>query len=806
MFWNYIKSAYRNFIRNKFYTIINILGLSVGLAAFIFILFYLKDEVGYDKHHVKYRHIHRIDSEFNINNKVDKFAIVPIPMGPAFRLEFPEVEEFVRFYNTGNSLIKYETKEYYEEEFYFCDSSVFDVFTHHFVAGGPDKALTEPNTIVLTDKIAKKYFGDEDAIGKTIQTGAGNSYLVTAVIEELPVNSHLKYDALLSSATMAERQGAENFNSMEPIRFWNIGVITYVLLNKNSDIQAIYDKFPDFYDKYMKPIGEQINASYSLITTPLADTHYRSGLAANRPTGNKAYLLIFSSIAIFILLIAAINYMNMATARSTNRAREVGLRKVSGAYRSQLIRQFIGESLMLVFSAMVIAVLVVYLLFADFNNFVGKSIEFTATPMIFVLIFIVTLLIGIISGSYPAFYLSSFKPVSVLKGIASSTGRKSGLFRKMLVVIQFFIAIVIIITTMAVSDQLSYLKKKDLGFDKENLVVMQLQDSAFRSKVETFKAELLQNPNITGVTNSTGVPGNITWIQVINVEKDSQMVESSLILAQVDYDYVDALGMEIIKGRNFDINMSTDDTGAVIVNETAVKSLGWEDDPIGKRIDYGIDLDGTVARPMKVIGVVRDFHFRSLHNPVEPMMLFITPTPRFLVSARIKAGNVRGTLDFIEEKWNDFGAKRPFDFEFLDESMDGMYQAEEKISSILSIATLLTIFIALLGLLGLSSFMAERKAKQIGIRKIVGASVGSILKMMYREFALLIMIAFILAIPISWWRIDIWLKDNFIFYTDIHWYTFLFAGLAAFLIGLMTISYHIIKAASENPVNAIKYE
>jgi len=806
MFWNYIKSAYRNFTRNKFYTLINILGLSVGLAAFIFILFYLKDEVGYDKHNVKYQQIHRLDSEFNINNKVDKFAIVPVPMGPAFKLEFPEVEEFVRLYGAGNSLIKFGDKEYYEEDFYFTDSSIFDVFTIPFIAGGPDKALSEPYTIVLTEKIAKKYFGDEDPLGKMIETGAGNSYSITAVIEDLPINSHLRFDALLSGATIAERQGVDNFNSMEPVRFWNIGVYTYILLNKNADIQAIYDKFPDFYDKYMRPIGDQINASYSLITTPLADTHYRSGLSSNRPTGNRAYIFIFSSIAIFILLIAAINYMNMATARSTNRAREVGMRKVSGAYRSQLIRQFIGESLLLVFIAMLIAILAVYLLFPDFNNLVGKSMSFTSTPIIFVLIFVVTLLIGLLSGSYPAFYLSSFKPVSVLKGKVTPSGRRSGLFRKVLVVVQFFIAIVIIITTMSVSDQLSFLKKKDLGFDKENLVVMQLQDSAFRSKVETFKAELLQNPNITGVTNSTGVPGNITWIQVINVEKDSLMVESSLILAMVDYDYIDVLGMEIVNGRNFDINMSTDDTGAVIINKTAMKSLGWEDNPIGKRIDYGIDLDGTVARPMKVIGVVKDFHFRSLHNPVEPLMLFITPVPRYLVSARIEGDNTREALEFIEEKWNDFGAKRPFDFEFLDESMDEMYQAEVKISRIMGIATVLTIFIALLGLLGLSSYIAERKTKQIGIRKILGASIGSILRMMYREFTWLILIAFVLSIPIAYWRIDIWLKDNFVYYTDIHWYTFMFAGLIAFCIGIITISYHILRVASENPVNAVKYE
>ncbi len=793
-------------MRNKFYALINIIGLSVGMASFIFILFFVKDEAGYDQYHEKYNRIHRLDSEFNINNKVDRFAIVPVPMGHAFKLEFPEVENFVRLFGAGNSLIKYGTKEYYEEDFYFCDSTIFDVFTHEFVLGSPDNALTEPNTIVLTEKIAKKYFGKENPMGEMLTTGNDNSYQITGVIKDLPANSHLKFDALLSGATIVERTGAEDFNSLEPMRFWNIGVYTYVLLNKNSDISTIHEKFPDFYGKYMKPIGDQINASFELLTTPLAETHYREGLSANRPIGNKAYIYIFSAIAVFILLLAAINYMNMATARSTKRAREVGIRKVSGAYKMQLVRQFLGESLLLSIIAMLIALLVVYLLIPDFNNLVDKTIVFGADPMIFLIILLVAIVTGLVSGSYPAFYLSSFSPVIVLKGTVSQSGRNKGLLRKILVVIQFFIAIVMIIATIAISEQIGFLKNKDLGFEKDNLIVMQLQDSAFRSKVETFQEELLQNPNIKGVTNSSQVPGNISWIQVMNVENEGQMVQSSLILVQADYNFIETMGMEILKGRNFDKNMSTDDTGAVVINETSMKRLGWTEDPIGKRIDYGIDLEGNVARPMKVIGVVKDFHFRSLHNPVEPLIIFINPAPRFNVSVRIDEEKTREALDFIEEKWNDFGAKRPFDYEFLETNMDSMYQAEEKINRIFTIATVLTIFIALLGLLGLSSFIAEQKTKEIGIRKVMGATVGNILKILFKEFLLLIMIAFVIAVPIAWWRIEIWLKDSFVYFTDLHWYTFVLAGIIAIFVGLATISYHIIRAANSNPVDAIKYE
>ena len=808
MFKNYIISALRNISRNKFYAALNIIGLSVGIAAFIFIFLFLRDELTYDKQNLKYKRIHRLESNFNIAGKYEKFAIVPVPMAYAFKLEFPEVETFVRLQGAGNSLMKYEDKEYYEENIFFTDSTIFEVFTHKFIYGAPEQALTEPKTIVLTERLAQKYFGDINPLGELITSGSGRSYKVTAVIANLPDNTHLKYDALISNATIEEEIGSEEFNSVEPGAFWNIGLYAYILLHENSDISAIHDRFPSFYEKYMKPLGDQINASFDLLTTPLAETHYSSGLGAEQPTGNMAYIYIFSAVAIFILLIAAINYMNMATARSANRAREVGLRKVVGAYRSQLIRQFLGESVLLAVMALIIAIVVVYILLPDFNTLSGKSLSFDiwSDPSLLAIIILMTGFIGVISGSYPAFFLSSFRPIVVLRGTVTKSGKKSGIMRKALVVLQFFIAIVMIIATIVVSDQLSYMKNKDLGFDKENLIVLELQDSTFRSKVETFKEELIQNPNIAGVSNSTGIPGNINWIQVMYVEKEDKMTEGALILAQVDYDYIDVMGMEIVTGRNFDEKMGTDDTAAVIINEAGVKVLSWKDDPIGKKIGYNIDLEGNIGRPMKVIGVVKDFHFTSLHNRIEPMILFISQVPRFYLSIRINEENKMQTLGFIEEKWNDFGAKRPFDYQYLEQSMDEMYQAEEKQGLIFRIATILTIFIALLGLLGLSSFIAEQRTKEIGIRKILGASVESILQLLSREFVVLILIAFVIAVPFAWWRLDIWINDSFIYHDIIHWTSFILAGIIAILIGLLSISYHILRVASRNPVDAIKYE
>jgi putative ABC transport system permease protein len=808
MLKNFLISAFRNLLRNKFYTFLNILGLSIGLAAFIFILIYVRDEITYDKHNEKHERIYRIESDFTISNRHDLFAIVPVPMGPAFKLEFPEVEAFARLNEVGNALFRYGDKEYYENDFYFADSNIADVFTIKFLAGTPEKALSEPFTMVVTEKIAKKYFGDKNPVGEVIQTGSGRSYKVTAVIEDQPLNSHLRYEALLSVASLEEIVGRDNFNNMEPISFWNIGVYTFILLNENSDMKSITEKFPAFYEKYMKPIGDQINASFELRYTPLAKTHFTQGLGAELPTGNMAYVYIFTAVAFFILLLATINYMNMATARSANRAREVGMRKVVGAYRNQLVTQFLSESVIMAVIALVIALCIVFVLLPDFGQLTGKSPGFSpfTQPGVIGLVLLITLLVGIISGSYPSFYLSSFLPMTVLRGTVSKTGKKSGFLRRVLVVIQFFIAIIMIIGTIVVSSQLKFLRNTDLGFKKDNLVVMEMQDSTFRSKAETFKNELLQNQDIVSATNSTGVPGEINWIQVLRVEREDEMAEMALILAQTDYDYVQTMGMEIIRGRDFDRNMGTDKAEAVLINETGVKTLGWEDDPIGKKLQYGFDLEGDPGRTLKVIGVVKDFHFRSMHNKIEPIIFFLSDVPRFITTVRLKEGKEKEALAFIEEKWNSFGAGRPFDYRYLTQIFENQYEGEQKIGVIFNIATIITIFIALLGLLGLSSFITEQRTKEIGIRKILGASVPGILKLLYREFVLLILIAFAFAVPVAWWRLDIWLNDSFIYHTSLNWIYFLLAGLIAFVVGMATISFYIVRAATSNPVDAVKWE
>jgi putative ABC transport system permease protein len=500
--------------------------------------------------------------------------------------------------------------------------------------------------------------------------------------------------------------------------------------------------------------------------------------------------------------------MNMATARSANRSKEIGMRKVLGAFKGQIIQQFIGESMLLTIMAMCLSLILVFLLLPEFNLVAGKALSFNLLddPVVLIGIMSLTFFVGLISGSYPAFYLSSFLPVRVLKGAMGSAGKKGGRLRKILVVLQFFIAIFMIIGSIVISRQLEFLKDKDLGFEKENLIFLELQDEEFRKKVQSFKDEILSNPTIISASNTSGIPGRMNWIQSMRVEDETEMTEQALLLALVDYNFVETMSLEIIEGRNFDKNMGTDALEAVIINETAAYELGWMKDPIGKKIHFGYGRDGTGGRMLKVVGVVKDFNFKSLHNKVESIIFFINETPEYFLLCRINDENRTEALEFLEQKWNEFSPKYPFNSVFIEQSFDEMYSSDKNVGTLIRITTFLTIFIALLGLLGLSSFIAEQKNREIGIRKIHGASISNILFILYKDFAILILIAFVLAIPFAWWRLEIWLETGFVYYRPLDWSAFIIAGVLAIIIGLGTISFYIIRAASGNPIDTIKYE
>jgi putative ABC transport system permease protein len=807
MLKNYIQSAVRNFRKNKFYSLINILGLSLGITAAAFIMLYIAEEEQYDKHFTNHETIFRLESDFTINNKHDKFAYTSMALGSAFKIEMPEVMAFCRFLDNSNILLKYEDKEFYQKRAFFADSTAPAMFPIEFVEGDAAKSLTHPFTIIISESTAKKYFGDESAYGKTLLSAEGRGYKVTGVFKDLPGNTHMPYDVLISMESLATMYGQENFNSLEPGRFWNVGVITFIQVAKPSDINIVQVRSKTFYEKYMKDIGLQLNATFELMTTQLDKVHHSGkGLTGDFPAGNKNYMIILGIIGFMILLLAAINYMNLATARAANRAREIGLRKVSGATRRQLAWQFITESLLLSVVALVVSFVLISVLLPFFNEMADKQLklDFLQDPQIYLIIIGIALLTGFVSGIYPAIYLSHFQPYTVLKG-KIKIGRQSGILRKALVTFQLIISVVMITGTLIIYGQLSYMRKADLGFEKENIMVMEVRDTTFRRKMDNFRAELEQNPSILKTAVSSTVPGEGFGIQVMLVEKEGKMEEFTLTNIPCDHDFPELLGLEFVKGRNFSRDMKTDDTLAIIVNEATVRALEWGDDAIGKKINMDFGLDGTGGTPRKVIGVVKDFHITSLHNKVEPMVLYIPRFPMQLLTVRLKDGSAQNTIDYVKSKWESFGNNRPFEYFFLDENFDSKYAAEAKLGQVFASFAILSIFIALLGLLGLSSFVTTQRTKEIGIRKVLGASAGGIMGLLYKESVVLVFIACVVALPLSWYLISGWL-DNFAYHISLSWFTFIGSMMIAVVVCILSVSYHTLMAANSDPVKSIKYE
>jgi putative ABC transport system permease protein len=806
MISNYLRSALRNFRRNKIYAVINILGLSLGLTSTIFILLYINDELGYDKHFSLHKRLYRLEGDFNINNKHDRFAVSALPMGPALQLEMPEVEAFCRFNLNENTIFRYNEKEFIEKNAYLADSTAPYLFSLSFIEGNPEKALTEPFTVILSEKTAKKYFGKSPAYGKILYTPSGRSYKVTGVFEDLPHNTHMVFDLLMSMETLGTYMGDEQYHSMAPIAFWNVGYFTYILLKPNSDMDNILNKFPAFYDKYMKEIGDQINASFELKANRIDKVHHNSHVDADLPTGNMAYIYVFSAVAVLIILLAAINYMNLATARAANRAREVGLRKVVGANRAQLAGQFMSESLLLAVLSMVISLILIKLFIPLFNQISGKALSFSllANPEMMFGILAITLITGLISGIYPSLFLSSFQPAVVLKG-KIKIGSGGAWLRKGLVAFQLLISLVMVTGSIVIFDQLHFMQRADMGFEKDNIMVLEVQDSAFRRRTDSFKSELLQNPNILNVGMSWGIPGGSMSVQVVRMEKETKMQDYALNLLPCDYDFLELLQVSFVKGRNFSREMGSDKETAVIVNEATVREMGWGEHALGKKIHWGYDMDGSGGKRMKVIGVVKDFNYVSLHNTIEPIIMFIPDFPLNVMSVRIKPGTEKSSIDFIQKQWKESNVNRPFDYYFLDKNFESKYQAESNLGQVFSIFAILSIFIALLGLIGLSSFMALQRTKEIGVRKVLGASIQSIVLMLYRESVLLVFLAFIIAVPLSWYMLHRWL-ENFAYHISLSWFIFAFAGLIILIITLISVSFHAIKAALSNPVTAIKYE
>lgn len=806
MFKNYVLSAVRNFKKNRFYSIINILGLSFGITAAAFILLYITEEMGYDKHFANYQTLYRLESDFSINNKHDKFALTSLPLGPVFKTEMPEIESYARFINNENVVFKYADKEFYEKKVFFADSAAPVMFTLNFIEGDAKSSLVNPFTMIVSESTARKYFGDGEAYGKTLVSGENRGYKITGIFKDLPQNTHMPFDILLSIESLATIYGNDNFRSVRPESFWNVNSYTFIKLKNPGDIAIIHERAKAFYVKYMKTVGDQLNATFNLMTTRLDQIHLTTKLTGDFPAGNKSYMYLMGLVGIMILVLAAINYMNLATARATKRAREIGLRKVSGADRFQLAWQFVTESLVLSVIALVISVALIQLFLPLFNEMADKQfkLDFFHNPQIYIMIAAIAVVTGLFSGLYPAIYLSSFQPSNVLKGKVI-IGRQSSWLRKGLVTFQLIISVIMITGTIIIYNQLNYMRNADLGFKKENVMVMEVQDTTFLKRMDSFRGELKENPNIVSTSMSRSVPGSGLSIQVMLVEKEGKMEEFVLNNIPCDQEFADLLGLEFVQGRNFSRDIKTDDTLSIIVNEATVRALEWGDDAIGKKINMDFGIDGKGGTPRKVIGVVKDFHFTSLHNKVEPLVLFIPRFPLNVLSVRLKEGSGSNTINFIKSKWESFGNNRPFDYYFLDENFDNKYAAEAKLGKVFATFALLSIIIALMGLLGLSSFVTAQRTKEIGIRKVLGASVEGIVGLLYKESLILVIIACIVALPISWYLISNWL-DNYAYHISFTWVTFLSATLTAIIVCIASVSYHTLLAANSDPVKSIKYE
>lgn len=797
MLKSYLLIFWRNMTRNKVYSAINVIGLAIGIASCILIYLFVQHELSYDKAFTKHERIYRVVNDLIVEDEVEKASITHAALAPTLVADYPEIEATTRMLSRDKQVLRLDNKAITIENVFWVDSNYFQLFDYKLLEGDPKTALLEPNTMVITKETASKFFDDPlDAMHSTLQIGP-QSYKVTGIFHAVDA-AHMKPEVLTSFSTIPfERRQSMAGN------WFGTNSYTYLLFQEGTDANAFSAKLPDFVKRRITPIREsRTTERVELHLHALADIHLNTDyLWEAFPVGNKSYIYIFSFVGLFILLIAAINYMNLATARSAKRAKEVGMRKVVGANRTQLILQFLSESVLLTLLAVVIALVLVELMLPSFNSLAEKEISSTyfTDPVFAVAILGIALLIGLVAGSYPALVLSQYKPVDILKSDKTPKGG-GAMLRKSLVVIQFTISLVLIIGTVIVYSQMHYLKNQDLGFTQDQVLVIDIPsgDTTIVNKMPVLKAELLRIPQVTSATTTVMIPGESTGVIIFNVERGNEMAEKTMNSIWVDYEFLDLMDIQVKGGRNFSRDMRTDLDNGFILNEAAVKALGWED-PIGKRIGFS---DTTSGR---VVGVVKDFNYKSLHSQIEPLVVMLAPENNGYLMARVSPANIEETISQIESTWERLAPSHPMDYFFLDDSFNEQYRAEEKMLAIFGYFALLTIIIACMGLFGLASFTAEQRTKEIGIRKVLGSSISGIVLLLTKDFAILVFIAIILASPLAWYGMNKWLQD-FAYRTPISIWIFVVAGMAALTIAILTVSFKATRAAMTDPVNALRTE
>ncbi len=802
MIRNYLLIALRNIFRQKGYSLINISGLAIGIVSCLYIVLYIVDEFSYDRFHAKGDRIYRLFFDYTSpNGETFTHAIGPYRLADELESRYPEIEEAARISYPSPLTFRYEEIEFMEDNAMMADSNIFKIFSFDMLRGDPASSLREPFTCVITDEVAEKFFGEEDPLDKSLVLsipGGETQLRITGVYKKYPYNSHIRPDLLVSMST------AEYiYNDRQKLNWGEGTVAYYLLLPDNQSKESLEAKFPAFIEEVFDE-GATENIRYWL--QPLFDTHLKSRLRFDfEPPGNLTTVYIFSVIALFILIIATINYMNLATARSTRRAREVGLRKLVGGQRKQLILQFLAESLSMVVISMVLALILAQLLLPYFNTLSGKTIDQDILTQwnVLVLLLLATLLIGILAGSYPSFVLSSFKPARVLFG--RPPAKKGGLnIRKILVVLQFSISIAMIISTLVVYSQWKHLSKKDLGINPEQVVIFPRPSTGY----ETFKQEVLKNPEVNRVTSSNKKPtGGLTSNLGYKAEGLPEDAEKSIKIVTVDFDFFETLENRILKGRSFSEEYGMDSVSTFILNETAVKDIGWED-PIGKWFETStLDpaTDNWKARRGIVVGVAEDFHFESVHNTIQPVCFFVDKFWVNWMSVKIGAGDIPGTIAFLESEYMKVNPENSFDYSFYQDEIDSLYNEEKSFLRLFVIFAILAIMIASLGILGLASFSVEQRTREIGVRKVAGSSVGGIIRLISKEFLILVLGANLLAWPVAWYFMRNWLMD-FPYRIHMGIPLFLMAALLAALLAMLTVIYQGWRAANMNPSEALRYE
>jgi putative ABC transport system permease protein len=806
MIGNYLKIALRNLGKYKFISFINLFGLTVGLTCCLLILTYIINELSYDRYNRNAENIYRVTRSWNdaSGEKNLHLGTIAPPFAALLKTDFPDIKNITVLLQTGTTTLKYEDKTFNERDGFFADEQLFDVFDVKVLRGNPDKALSDPYNIMLTEEIAKKYFGNADPVNKVIRADNQFQLKVTGIFKDFPANAHLHPKFLVSFNTLRDSlvYGERNLRT----NFSNNSFFTYLLLPAHYPAEKLETQFPAFIDRHMPigPSGGQQSKSTALALQKLTDIHLRSHLDSEaEENGDIKRVYIFAAIALFILLIACINYMNLSTARSALRAREIGVRKVVGAQKKELVAQFLSESVLICWIAISLSLIFTWLALPWLNRISGQQLSI---PLLFqwqvlIPLFISPFVVGILSGIYPALFMSSFKPVLVLKGLVRTGGANIS-FRKVLVVVQFSISIILIISTVIVFNQLNYMQKKSLGYDRNHLVTL-AYNNALDSEFESFRNDLLQTTGIKEIGRSSRIPTGrlLDTRDAYSLSGDSMKpVNAAIKYVTTDHYFIPAYNIKMAAGRNFSKHFISD-TSAFILNEAAVVSLGWKNaqEALGKPFRYG-------STTGSIIGVTRDIHFESLHEKIIPLVFVLPPGPFYSrMSVKLEGRNLKSAIAALEKTWKKYIPETPFEYNFLDENFNRLYQAEQRQGTIFTIFACIAIFIACLGLFGLSAFTITQRIKEIGIRKVLGASVRSIVSLLSKDFLKLVVIAAVIAFPLAWVMMRQWLED-FAYRTNIPWWAFLVAGFIAAVIAFTTISLQAIKAALANPVKNLRTE